>query len=111
MKRIIVCGYLIRHPLTGNILAYFHYLLGLILLGYEVVYLEESGWDESCYNPVSRCYSNDPREGIQAVRALLKNYDIDVSLYYVNRDTGAVYGADWQEVKRMLKTADLLLNE
>jgi hypothetical protein len=110
MKRIIVCGYMIRHPVAGNLLAYFHYLLGLTRLGYEVVYLEESGWPESCYNPVSRCYSNDPQKGMQVVRGLIENYDLDVSLYYLNRDTGAVYGADWPEVKQMLKTADLLLN-
>jgi hypothetical protein len=43
MRCIIVCGYMIRHPVAGNLLAYFHYVLGLHRLGYKVVYLEESG--------------------------------------------------------------------
>ena len=42
MGRIIVCGYMIRHPVAGNLLAYFHYVLGLHRLGHEVVYLEEN---------------------------------------------------------------------
>ena len=29
MARVIVCGYMIRHPVAGVMLAYFHYVLGL----------------------------------------------------------------------------------
>jgi len=110
MRRIIVCGYMIRHPVAGNLLAYFHYLLGLHLLGYEVVYLEESGWSQSCYDPVVCDYGDDPQSGLRAVQALMNNYGVKAKVRYVNRDTGIVYGADWQEVERMLRTADLLLN-
>ncbi|BAY48727.1 hypothetical protein SAMD00079811_63530 [Scytonema sp. HK-05] len=110
MARIVVCGYMIRHPLAGNLLAFFHYVLGLHLLGHEVLYLEESGWSESCYNPINRSYSDDPSVGIHAVETLINTYGVNATVCYVNRDTGTVYGADWQELKRMLKTADLLLN-
>jgi hypothetical protein len=110
MARIIVCGYMIRHPLAGNLLAYFHYVLGLHLLGHEVLYLEESGWPGSCYNPVTRSYSDDPRIGVDAVQTLINTYGVNATVCYVNRDTGTVYGADWQEVEQMLRTADLLLN-
>ena len=30
---------MIRHPVAGNLLAYFHYLLGLCRLGHEVFYI------------------------------------------------------------------------
>lgn len=110
MARIVVCGYMIRHPVAGNLLAFFHYLLGLHLLGHEVLYLEESGWSESCYSPSDRNYSDDPRVGLHAVQTLINAYGVEAPVCYVNRDTGTVYGADWQEVKQMLKTADLLLN-
>ncbi|HBH60662.1 MAG TPA: hypothetical protein DDX85_02740, partial [Nitrospiraceae bacterium] len=65
MARIVVCGYMIRHPLAGNILAYFHYLMGLHLLGHDVIYLEESGWPESCYQPETQMYGDDPSSGIE----------------------------------------------
>jgi len=42
MARIIVAGYVIRHPLAGNLLAFFHHVLGLQRLGHEILYLEES---------------------------------------------------------------------
>ena len=110
MGRIIVCGYMIRHPVAGNLLAYFHYVLGLHRLGYKVVYLEESGWPQSCYDPFTRNYSDNPQAGLRAVQALMNNYGVKAQVCYVNRDTGTVYSADWEEVKLMLRTADLLLN-
>ncbi|MUG98012.1 hypothetical protein F7734_39160 [Scytonema sp. UIC 10036] len=110
MARIVVCGYTIRHPLAGNILAYFHYLLGLHYLGHEVVYLEESGWSQSCYNPINRDYSDDPLFGLHAVQTLINTYGMNATACYVNRETRTVYGADWLEVEQRLKTADLLLN-
>ena len=110
MARIIVCGYMIRHPVAGNLLAYFHYVLGLHRLGHEVLYLEESGWPQSCYNPINRNYNDDPHVGFHTVQTLINTYGVNATVCYVNRDTGTVYGADWQEVERMLRTADLLLN-
>lgn len=110
MARIVVCGYMIRHPLAGNLLAYFHYLLGLHHLGHEVLYLEESGWAQSCYNPVNHNYSDDPLVGLHAVQTLINTYGVNATACYVNRETRIVYGADWLEVEQILKTADLLLN-
>lgn len=110
MTRIVVCGYMIRHPLAGNLLAYFHYVLGLYRLGHEVLYLEESGWHQSCYNPINRNYNDDPHVGLHTVQTLMKTYGVNATVCYVNRDTGTVYGADWKEVERMLRRADLLLN-
>ncbi|MEH2414936.1 hypothetical protein [Nostoc sp.] len=110
MARIVVCGYMIRHPVAGNLLAYFHYVLGLHHLGHEVLYLEESGWPGSCYNPINHNYNDDPHVGLHAVQTLINTYGVNATLCYVNRDTGTIYGADWQEIKQMLRTADLLLN-
>jgi hypothetical protein len=110
VARIVVCGYMVRHPLGGNMLAYFHYVLGFHRLGHEVVYLEESGWSDSCFDPVKRDYGDDPRAGLHVVRALFAAYGLDVPVIYVNRDSGRVEGADWDEVRGLLKGADLLLN-
>lgn len=110
MARIVVCGYMIRHPVAGNLMAYFHYVLGLYRLGHEVVYLEESGWPQSCYDSVAQTYSDDPRAGLGAVRALMSRYGVKVTVCYVNRDTGAVHSADWEEMRNKLETADLLIN-
>lgn len=110
MARIVVSGYMIRHPFAGNVLAFFHYVLGLCRLGHDVVYLEESGWPNSCYDPQAGDYSDDPRAGLQFVRALFATHGARAPVYYVNRDNSRVYGTDWHELKRVLGAADLLLN-
>ena len=110
MARIVVCGYMIRHPVGGNLLAFFHYVLGLSELGHEVLYLEESGWSQSCYDPVGREYSDDPHRGLRAVQALMADFSLQIPVCYINRDSGQVWGGDWKDVKRILKGADLLIN-
>src|SRR5215217_4344620 len=110
MARIVVCGYMIRHPVAGNLLAYFHYLLGLHRLGHQVAYIEESGWSRACYDPVAGDFGDDPGPGLRAVRALLAAHGVTAPACYVNQETGRVHGANWDDVKQMLKEADLLLN-
>ncbi len=110
MSLIVVTGYMIRHPVAGNILAFFQYLMGLRLLGHRVVYLEESGWSYSCYNPETQDWQDEPETGLKIVRKVLADYQLDVPVCYVNRDSGRVYGAEWSELKQLLKEADLLLN-
>ena len=74
MARVIVCGYMIRHPVAGNVLAYYHYVLGLHRLGHEVVYLEESGWPRSCYDPVAQTLSDCPKASLRTVHRLLASF-------------------------------------
>lgn len=101
---------MVRQPLAGNALAYFQYVLGLHRLGHKVLYLEESGWSDSCYDPTERDYGDDPGAGLRVTRALFAAYGLDVPVIYVNRDSGQVEGAERDEVRRALKEADLLLN-
>ncbi len=110
MARIVVCGYMIRHPLAGNVLAYLHYLVGLHRLGHEVLYLEESGWPGSCYDPAARAYGDDPQPGLQIAQALLAEHGTRATVCFVNRDDGRTWGVTWEELKRVLAAADLLLN-
>jgi hypothetical protein len=110
VKRIVVTGYMVRHPVAGNVLAFFQYLVGLRRLGYEVVYLEESGWPYSCYDPETHHWVDHPTAGLRLVRALVSEHAPGVQVLYVNRGSGEVDGATWDEVKRVLSGADLLLN-
>src|SRR5215213_353611 len=101
---------MIRHPVAGNLLAYFHYLLGLHRLGHQVTYVEESGWASACYDPVTGNCGDNPGPGLRAVRTLLDAHGVTAAACYVDQETGRVYGADWDDVKLMLTEADLLLN-
>jgi hypothetical protein len=110
VARIIVAGYAIRHPLAGNLLAFLHHVLGLQLLGHQVLWLEESGWPNSCFDPTKLAYGDDPSAGLQALSTLMARYKLNIPMCYVNRDSGQIEGTTWQELKRMLVEADLLLN-
>jgi hypothetical protein len=110
MTRIVVTGYMLRHPVAGNVLAFFQHLLGLARLGHDVVYVEESGWPFSCYDPITEQWLDHPETGLDLVRSLFKAHGLQVRIIWVNRDTGVLVGADWQELKEMLRAADLLLN-
>jgi hypothetical protein len=110
MARIVVSGYMVRHPVAGNLLAFFHYVLGLWRLGHEVVYLEESGWPYSCYDPETRRWVDHPEGGLRVVGELLSSHGASVPLVYVNRETGRISGGGSEDVARLLSEADLLLN-
>lgn len=108
--RVVVTGYMVRHPVAGNILAFFSYLVGLRELGHDVVYIEESGWANSCYDPVAKTYGDNPENGLRILTTLFKAEGVNVPRYYVNRDTGTVHGGTWDDVKQSLSAADILIN-
>jgi hypothetical protein len=112
--RIVLCGYMIRHPVAGNMMAYFQYVLGLHRLGHTVCYLEESGWPNSCYNPLSGDYGESPDSGIEKVGDLLKRYGLNIPVIYADRDSGRISSnmeeTKWMDLKRILSGADLLIN-
>jgi hypothetical protein len=109
MARIVVCGYMVRYPVAGNVLAFFHYLLGLHRLGHQVCYLEESGWPNACYDPAGGQWADDPAAGLRIVRTLLDRHRVECPLLYVRRESDRD-GREWSEVQAMLSQADLLLN-
>jgi len=76
MARILLTGYMVRLPFAGNVLAYAQYICGFERLGHEVMYLETSGWANSCYDPATQVYSDDPAPGLIAVNKLLKSIGV-----------------------------------
>ena len=111
MANILVCGYMIRYPVAGNLLSFFHYVLGLRRLGHKVFYLEEGGWANSCYDPVNAKYSDIPEPGFGSVRHLFESHRLhDVKYAYIAHDRRRVWGGSWKEVESCIRSADLILN-
>ena len=110
MAKVVVAGYMVRHPVAGNMYAYFQYLLGLYRLGHEVAYVEESGWPASCFDPETGVHSDDPTVGLRAVDALLTQHGVHVPVFFVRRDTATVVGGSKAELRRTLRESDLILN-
>jgi hypothetical protein len=110
MIKVVVCGYMTRFPLAGMMLAYFHYVLGLKRLGHEVVYLETSGWPQSCFDPESGTWGEDPRTGLRAVHDLFARHSLDVSVLYIDQERDIVFNAEREDVRAAVAAADLVLN-
>src|SRR5687767_9755028 len=110
MARVIVSGYMVRHPLAGNVLAYFQYVLGLQRLGHEVIYLEDSGWPNSSYDPETGEMGSFPTTGLRVVRDLVARYCPEVPVVYVDLESGRTDGMAWSVLKDRLEAADLLIN-
>ncbi len=111
MADVIVTGYAVRFPLVGMVLAFAHYVAGLERLGHRVIYLEESGWDHSCYNPTTGEHSEDPSYGISVVRGVLDRLGaVATPVCYFDRSTGTWHGTSEAEMTGALDGCDLLLN-
>jgi hypothetical protein len=108
--RIVVTGHMVRHPVAGNIMAFMSYLIGLCRIGQHVVYIEESGWEGSCYDPHTGAMGDDPGVGLSLTTSIARSAGLDVSILYVNRRSGEVHGGSWEDVKTALAHADILLN-
>jgi hypothetical protein len=105
----VIAGYMVRHPVAGMLLTCYQYLLGLHLLGHDVVYVEESGWPGACYDPFARRHSDDPTVGLRVLDRMLARHGLSPPIFYVNRH-GPLSRGDRRELQRVLATADLLLN-
>jgi len=110
VARVVVCGYMVRYPLAGMLLAYLQYVLGLVRLGHEVLYFEESGWDRSCYNPVDNTSTDDPDYGLTNLRNILSSFGANPPVAYFSRQSERLYGLSWDELRDFFRHADLLLN-
>ena len=106
MASIVVSGDVLRRPRGGNLAAHLQYLIGLRKLGHEVVYLEDrelpsaDGGDGHVV----------PREGIMLLGDLLRRCRVEVPIVWVDADAGLVGGMIWQQLRRRLCDADLLLD-
>jgi hypothetical protein len=107
-KTVIVSGYIVRYPLGGLVLFMLHYLVGLKNLGYDVVFIEHYGWQNSCYNPQTNTMSNDPGYGIKQMLRDFRKLGLK-KWCYVDAD-GVFHGMSRDEVKRLCGEADILLS-
>jgi hypothetical protein len=104
----LVAGYLVRYPLGGHILSQLHFLVGLKRLGYEVVFVEEFGWENSCYDPRTNTNTNDPGPGAAVIGPVLAQIGL-TSWCYVD-DKGNYHGLSRDELCRICRDAEFLLS-
>jgi hypothetical protein len=110
MASIVVSGYILRHPFSGAATSCMHYLLGLAMLGNDVLYVEGSGWPHSCPGAPASPPENLPRASLACVRETLRAGGAEASVVWVDEDAGLVEGMVWPQLRKRVANADLLLD-
>jgi hypothetical protein len=107
--KIICSGYLLRYPLGGMTFHHLQYLLGLKQLGHQVIYFEDYGWANSCYDPQQNLMTSEPSYGIAYFENLLREYNPLDGWCYLSED-GKSYGMERQELAEFCQESDVYFN-
>jgi hypothetical protein len=109
MKIAIVTGMIASYPVGGVAWDYGHYALGLERLGYNVYYLEDTGWET--YNPEKGEYGTDCTYGVDFLAKTLSSFSFSLGQrwHFRNMD-GTTYGISPDTLRDVLASADFFLN-
>ncbi len=108
--RILVLGYVVRRPLGGGCWPTLQYALGMLRLGHDVYFLEDSEDWGACYDPIRHITDEDPTYGLAfAARAFEKN-ELGQRWAYHDAHKGEWHGPCAAKVKELCRTADVLIN-
>jgi hypothetical protein len=108
MATIVFGTYMVRYPLGGMLSNVLEYLVGFHRLGHDVVMVERSGYERSCFDPVRNVMTDDPTTGLAVVRDLLQRFEIN-QWCYVSAD-GRHYGLSEAELDDAFRRADLYVD-
>ncbi len=105
--RIIITGLIATYPLGGLAWDYLHYIIGLLRLGHQVLYLEDTGrW---FYDPVLQTYIDNPAKNLNYLAKIFRTYAPDA--LWTLRDLQHYYwGLERSQVKEWCQSADIFLN-
>jgi hypothetical protein len=107
--RAIVTGMIASYPVGGVLWDYGQYALGLERLGFDVLYLEDTGWQT--YNPSLGCYGEDCGYAVGFLAESLKQLSLDLgSRWHFRNMDGRRFGVSEEVLQEYLSTADLFLN-
>jgi hypothetical protein len=107
--KAIVTGMIASYPVGGVLWDYGQYALGLERLGFEVTYLEDTGWQ--VYDPVKGVYGEDCAYAVEFLSRSLAELSpaLGRRWHFRNMD-GRTFGLEPKALARAVAEADLFLN-
>jgi hypothetical protein len=107
--KIVCSGFIIRHPVGGHTWHHLQYLAGLARLGHEVVYFEDFGWANSCFDPSINSMTASPNYGLRYMRDVFHQIGLQCPWAYLAED-GSCHGMTREELAECCRKSDLYLN-
>lgn len=108
--RIVVLGYLVRGPLGGLAWHHVQYVLCLLAMGHDVLFVEESENYAACYDPDQDAMTIDPTYGLRFADATFKKLGAPECWAYHDKHQHNWLGPAANRVPSFCETADVLLN-
>ena len=107
--RAVVTGMIASYPVGGVVWDYGQYALGLERLGFEVYYLEDTGWQT--YDPIRGEYGEDCSYGVRFLEESLAALSplLGQRWHFRNMDD-RTHGLDGRDFAGIVADADLFLN-
>lgn len=107
--RVVVTGLAATYPYGGVFWDYLQYPLGLLRLGHDVLYVEDTGkW---CYDTTAQTFVADGAHNAARLASGIASLDADLADRWFYRDClGHEYGRSWDAVTQFCRTADLFVN-
>lgn len=109
MAKVVVGVYMVRYPLGGMLSWALQYLLGLQQAGHDVTIVEKAHYHDACFDPKQGKMTDDPANGLAAVRELLSRFGLESRLGFVDIDR-KTYGLTETEIKQAFTDADLFID-
>ncbi|MBV9103836.1 MAG: hypothetical protein JO060_09600, partial [Candidatus Eremiobacteraeota bacterium] len=109
--RVLLLGYVVRGPIGGFAWSSLQYLMGLMKLGHDVYFLEDSGDDdECCYDPETSEMTNDPSFGLRYAEEIFAGSGMEQRWAYYDAHRRQWLGPCAGSTRDIWRTADALLN-
>jgi hypothetical protein len=110
VARIVLAGYLVRHPVGGYAWQAAHYLLGLRRLGHDAWLYEDTGYYAQAWNPATGEHGERYEHGIDVAGAFLGRLGLGDRWVFVDSGRGTEHGPAAGRAATLLREADLLVN-
>ena len=107
---IIVLGYIVRGPIGGLAWHHLQYVIGLVNLGHNVYFFEDSDDYPSCYDPGKNLTGTNPDYGLEFAGEAFGRIGLGNKWVYHDAHTGRWLGPVAEKWPALCESADLLLN-
>ena len=108
--RIAVLGYVVRGPTGGLAWHHLQYVLGLVRLGHDVRFVEDSDDYPGCYDPSRHVMDRDPSYGVGFAADAFARLGLGEIWSYHDAHARRWLGPDARGAEEFCQSADLLLN-